>query len=542
MQVDILMQVGGVLYAAYQAAGFGDLEVDEAVDSLEFCDISYGDFASNLAMRQAKSLKMAPREIAERLTPYLQDHPNIDSVEVAGPGFLNIRLGSEVWAQFIKQLDGDFFRTEHGKGTRVNIEFVSANPTGPLVLVNAWNGFYGDVLARLYESQGYEVTREYYLNDGGNQIAQLGRAVQQATGMEFAAEVSEELYRGPYIDELAERMVGVYGSADAVQALSPAELGDQAQKLIFAEYIQPTLKRLGIPFDEVYPESILNNTDTIQRLEVAGAVVHKDGAVWFSGEKAGLDKDEVLVRSTDNQETYFLKDISYQYGKLVERGFDRAITIVGPDHHGQEKRLAAALQLLGVQGFVPLWTQAVRLIKDGEEFKMSKRRGNFILLDEFLNVVPVDTARFFFALRDPNTHFDLDLDLVSAQNKHNPLYYVMYAYVRMGSVLKKAKDDGVLIDEAVSCIPKSDLDRALVRQLVELQRLIGRAVHTQQVHSVLHALVDFAGLFHDWYERNPILKASGDERAVRLVLIGHVYIAIQGILKLIGVTPQERME
>ncbi|TXG76416.1 arginine--tRNA ligase [Patescibacteria group bacterium] len=542
MQVDILLQLADALSAAYSDAALGELTTEEATKSLSFCDIEFGDFASNIAMQRAKEFNQNPRHIAEAICLKLQGHSVIATAEVAGPGFLNIRLQDSVWHAYLLNLDDQYLFSQAGKGTSVNIEFISANPTGPLVLVNAWNGFYGDVLARLYASQGYGVTREYYLNDGGNQIAQLGRAVQQAAGAVFAPEVSEVLYRGSYIDELSQRMADQYGGNDAVQALDPAELGNVVQKIILAEYIQPTLKRLGITFDEIYPESILDNASTVQRLESAQAISRHDGAIWLDAEKAGLDKDEVLIRSTDNLETYFLKDISYQYGKLVERGFDRAITIVGPDHHGQEKRLVAALDLLGVSGFVPLWTQTVRLIKDGVEYKMSKRRGNFIPLDDFLDAVPVETARFFFAMRDTNTHFDLNLDVVTAQNKHNPLYYVMYAYVRMVSVLQKAEENSidVSLTSNAQTLPLSE--RALLRKTLELRQLVVASISTHQVHPVLHALIEFAGLFHDWYEQNPVLKADVDVRSARLSMIFHLRNALRGTLELIGITPQERME
>ena len=543
MQVDIIQQLTDELAQAYARADFGVLAPELAYRSFSFCDPKFGDFASNIALQQAKILGKSPRDIAQTLADQFEISSVVDRAEVAGPGFLNIYLHADVWGTFLKSMNEHYYLSDSGQGQRVNIEFISANPTGPLVLVNAWNGFYGDVLARLYASQGYEVTREYYLNDGGNQIAQLGRAVQQAAGKTFAEEVSAELYRGSYIDALAERFTEQYGSQDTVRSMDPSELGDSAQKIIFAEYIQPTLTKLGIVFDEVYPESILDNRATVERLAGVGAVIHKEGAVWLDAEKAGLEQDEVLVRSTDKQDTYFLKDISYQYGKLVDRKYDRAITIVGPDHHGQEKRLLAALKLLGLESFVPLWTQTVRLIKDGAEFKMSKRRGTYILLDELLEMVPVETARFFFAMRDTNSHFDLDLDIIAAQNKHNPLYYVMYAYVRMQSVLSKAEAQAVPLDVQGDCVYRvREGDRALVRKVVELRQIIASSVVSHQVHPVFHALIDFANLFHDWYERHPILKADENDRTQRLLLIAQLRRVLQGTFELIGITPIDRME
>lgn len=514
-----------------------ELELAELVQSVSFCDMQFGDIATNIALQKAKKLGVNPRELAEKIVHEVASGGNFASAEVAGPGFVNIRLHEADYGHLLSQLKPGFYTSEKGAGRRVNVEFISANPTGPLVLVNAWGGYYGDILASLYASQGYEVAREYYLNDGGNQIAQLGRAVQQAAGAEFSEEEAAELYRGPYIDALASDLAEEFLGKDALIAADPQAVGDKAQAVILENHIKPTLQRLGIHHDEIYPESQLDNQATIERLRQVGAILEKDGAIWLSGEKAGLDKDEVLVRSTDGQETYFLKDISYQLTKLEDRRFDMAITIVGPDHHGQEQRLLAALSLLGHDGFVPLWTQTVRLTKDGQEYKMSKRRGNYIVLDDFLDLVPSQTARFFFAMRDTNGHFDMDLDLVASQNKHNPLFYVMYSYVRANSVLTKFGEVSVP-DE----IRLDSEQKQILRSFIEISELIEQATVNQQVHSVLHRTIETARYFHDWYEKNPVIKES--DEAVRM---GRAYFvlkyrdALASLFELIGIAPQERM-
>ena len=526
-----------ILQNAFERAGWGELDDAAAQSSISFCEIEFGDFASNLALSQAKQLSKSPREIADAFVAILSENEEILSAKVAGPGFINVRLAKSVWADYANDLSKDFFRRP-STGKKVNVEFVSANPTGPLVLVNAWGGYYGDVLANIYDSQGWAVTREYYLNNGGNQIAQLGRAVQQAAGKAFTEEESAELYRGPYIDTLAAEMIADRGSAQAVCEAEPQEVGDVAQERIFETLIKPTLKRLQIQFDVVTPETTLDNPRTLERLRKAGAIIEEDGATWLSGATAGLEQNEVLVRSYDKQETYFLKDITYQASKLEERGFDRAITIVGPDHHGQEKRLLAALAALGMDGFVPLWTQAVRLIKDGEEFKMSKRRGNYIVLDDFLEKVPSDTARFFFAMRDPSSHFDLDLDVVTAQNKHNPLFYVMYAYVRSQSVLAKAETKAGRVSAGLL----DQVEVNLFRTIIDLDQKIANAISSHQVNSVLHGFIGLASLYHDWYEQHPILKAESDELlAHRLALVTQYATVCRGLFELIGITPLEIM-
>ncbi len=516
-----------------------DEEIDliDIIQSVSFCDMRFGDLATNIALKKAKKNHLNPRQLAEKLVEQINQDGKFKLCEVAGPGFVNLRLREGAYQDLLRALKPGFYTSSRGDGRRVNVEYISANPTGPLVLVNAWGGYYGDILASCYTSQGYEVTREYYLNDGGNQIAQLGRAVQQAAGAKFSAEESAELYRGEYIDELADDFSKSYGGSENVLLADPHEVGDKAQAVILERHIKPTLSRLGIHHDEIYPETHLDNQVTIERLRQVGAILEKDGAIWLSGEKAGLDKDEVLVRSTDGQETYFLKDISYQLTKLETRRFDTAITIVGPDHHGQEQRLVAALRLLEHDGFVPLWTQTVRLTKDGQEFKMSKRRGNYIVLDEFLDIVPSDTARFFFAMRDTNSHFDLDLDLIAAQNKHNPLFYVMYSYVRAHSVLQKfgavAEPSNIQLDIE---------QKQILRSFVEVADLIEQATRTQQVHSVLHKMIEIARYFHDWYEKNPVLREENEAvRHSRAYFVQQYRDALASLFELIAIKPQERM-
>lgn len=525
------------LHSSIEVVLGGQAEFAEFAQSVSFCDIRFGDLATNIALQKSKLLKRHPRDLAQQVVDQINKDGRFAISEVAGPGFINIRLHEDSYIGLFQALEAEFYTSQVGNGQRVNVEFISANPTGPLVLVNAWGGFYGDILASCYQSQGYEVQREYYLNDGGNQITQLGRAIQQAAGAKFSVEQAKELYRGEYIDNLAVKLTNEYGNTNSLVQAVPQEVGDRAQALILAEYIKPTLRRLGITHDKVYPETQLDNRVTIERLRQVGAIIEKEGAIWLSGEKAGLDKDEVLVRSTDGQETYFLKDITYQLTKLEDRHFDRAITIVGPDHHGQEQRLLAALRLLGHDGFVPLWTQTVRLIKDGQEFKMSKRRGNYIILDEFLDIVPTDTARFFFALRDTNSHLDLDLDLLATQNKHNPLFYIMYSYVRAGSVLDKVD----AVDEP-SVIELGDTQKQILLSFIEIAQLVEQATETQQVHHILHKMIEVARYFHDWYENNPVLNESDNSlRRSRIYFLQKYRIALATLFDLIGIEAQGKM-
>jgi arginyl-tRNA synthetase len=517
---------------------FGDISPEEVMSSVSFCDTQFGDISTNLAMKKASQTGQAPRELAQKLASALEEGGEYATCEVAGAGFVNIRLKDRDYANLLSNLDANFYKSQSGKGKRVNVEFISANPTGPLVLVNAWGGYYGDILASFFTSQGYEVTREYYLNDGGRQIFQLGRALQQAVGVKFDDETAAELYRGEYIDELAGDLVREYGSDAELKTADAGEIGDKAQAIILDNYIKPTLERMGIHHDVIYKETSLDNRTTLTRLGKVSAILKKDDAIWLNGERAGLEKDEVLVRSTDQEDTYFLKDISYQLGKLEERKYDLAITIVGPDHHGQEKRLIAALRLLGHENFVPLWTQTVRLTKDGQEFKMSKRRGNYILLDDFFDSVSAQTARFFFAMRDTRSHFDIDLDLITAQNKHNPMFYVMYSYARASSVLSKLAEDS----DKQANYRLDDVQKAIIKSFVELANLVQQSTTNYQVHPVLHQMIEIARGFHEWYENNPVISEKDLVlRASRVEFVKRYRDALGGALKLIGIEPQANM-
>ncbi|MBP9827089.1 arginine--tRNA ligase [Candidatus Saccharibacteria bacterium] len=527
------------MMAVIAALDLGQITDSDLRASLSFCDMQFGDVASNIALTSTKKVNIAPQELARQIAHALPDDMTVLSADVAGPGFINIRLRPQVWLEYAQNIGPDYFCKTQSSPKNVNIEFISANPTGPLVLVNAWGGYYGDILANIFASQGFRVSREYYLNDGGNQITQLGKAIQQACGKKFEEEVSKELYRGDYVNETAEKIIQEYGSADTVIKSDPQQIGDKAKEIIFTSYIKPALHQIGIHHEHVFRETSLNNRITVERIRQAGLLKESDGATWLDGEKAGLDHDEVLIRSTDSQDTYFLKDISYQINKLETRQYDTAITIVGPDHHGQAKRLSKTLELLGVRGFVPLWTQTVRLIKDGVEFKMSKRRGNYIVLDEFLEKVPSDTARFFFAMRDTNSHFDMDLDIVAAQNSHNPLYYVLYSTVRAHSILAKADPKEL---EMATITNLTDKQVELLRGFEQIANSIRLATETYQVHPILHQMIEQARNFHDWYEHTPILKADNQSHRISHMAFLIMYIEVmESFLKLLGITPLRRM-
>lgn len=513
---------------------------DDLASSIEFTDSKFGDFAINIAFRLSKKLKKSPKEIAKSIAIKLKKTDIVEKCEVAGAGFVNIRLKSSVWTDYISKLDHGFLDSKAHSGKTTQIEFISANPTGPLVLVNAWAGFFGDVLGNILFSQGYKVTREYYFNDGGNQIVNLGKTIQAKFGKEFSSEEKDDFYKGNYIDELAKKISLNLGGSDKIVNSNPYEVGREATEILFASHIKPNLDQLKIKFDSFFPESSLDNKKTIDKLRKLNAIKEYDGAIWLDGQKVGLDEDQVLVRSYDHGETYFLKDISYQLDKLEKRKIDQAIVILGPDHHGQVKRLEKTMKYLGYDNLHLLWTQTIRLVKDKKEFKMSKRAGNIILLEDFLTEIPSDVARFFFLKRDINSHMDFDLDLAKEQSKRNPIYYVMYSYVRAKSILAQAKKVKITSDNQISHkLNKKELE--MIKNISKSSDIVVKITSNYKVHTLLVNFIELAKSFHDYYESERILKLQDTQAKSKLALVNKYVIVCEDLFRLIGVTPVEKM-
>jgi arginyl-tRNA synthetase len=516
-----------------------NLTKTEVGSSISYCDPSFGEFATNIVFRLAKSEGKSPAELAEGIVKSLNNDKSIKKAEFMAPGFINVVLQNQAWVDYLASINQDFAQSKKGGGKSIQIEFISANPTGPLVLTNVWQGYYGDILTNIYASQGYKTEREYYLNDGGNQVISLGRAIQQALGMEFEAEISENLYRGNYIDDVARAISTEFGGDDAVKQAEPSQLGKRAAEIIVEDYIRPDLDRLGVKFDSIYSETKPDVQKLLARLKDAGLSKQKDGATWLDGAKVGLNQDEVLVRSYDNDFTYFLKDIAYQLERLEERGFDQTITIVGPDHHGQAIRLINTLKALGHAGFTEISTQTIRLIKDGKEFKMSKRKGNYILLDEFLDMVPTEAARFYFAMRDTNTHMDFDIDLIKEHSAKNPVYYSLYAYARACSIQNKAKEEGLGATSAFKNYDLTKEEKKLALEISKIPLVLSEIVENQKVHQLVHQTFELAKAFHEYYESEKVLTSLNANQ--KLKIIEHFKSAYESVFAIIGVSLLERM-
>ena len=520
--------------ASYKSYGKSDVEL-----SVSRCSPKFGDFSTNVAFRLAKDEGISPEVAAAPIVAALSSCKDIVSAEYLPPGFINATLKQEIWVDYLASIGKDFGFSKKGHGSKIQLEFISANPTGPLVLTNAWQGYYGDILSNIFSSQGYLVSREYYLNDGGNQIVSLGRAVQQSLGKNFSEEIASELYRGEYISIIADIITTEIGSPDLVTTAEPSQIGLKAAKLILEQYIKPDLARLGVKFDSIYSEGRPDIQKTLNRLEDAGLSKHKDGALWLDGSKVGLKQDEVLVRSYDDGHSYFLKDIAYQLERLEERGFNETITIVGPDHHGQSIRLLNTLKALGHSGFSELSTQTIRLIRAGKEFKMSKRKGNYVLLDDFLDTVPTEAARFYFAMRDTNTHMDFDIDLISQHSSKNPVYYSLYAYARACSIEEKAQKEGVEVATSLKGYSLTDCEKHIAVELSKLPEILLEITSSHKVHQLLHHTVEIAKSFHEYYEQDRVLSST--KAAQKLFIIARFKRAYESIFSILGVDLLEKM-
>ena len=420
-------------------------------------DPAHGDFASNVAMVSARAFRMAPRKIAEEIqAELLLAGSPFSRSEIAGPGFLNFFVGDEWFAQVLRgvETDGkDYGRSDFGRGEKVMVEFVSANPTGPMHIGNARGGAIGDCLAAVLDWAGYAVTREFYINDAGNQINKFGMSLsvryQQLFLGEDQVELPADAYQGKDIAEHAKNFAAIHGDRylHVPEEERRAALVDYALP-INIQNLKDDLAKYRIHYDVWFPESTLHRDGEVmkcvERLKERGFTYEQDGTVFYRATAFGADKDDVLVRA-NGVPTYFAADIAYHYNKFAVRGFDRVINIWGADHHGHVARLKGAMDAIGLDGsrLDIVLMQLVKLMRDGQPVKVSKRTGKSITLVDLLDEVPIDAARFFFNLREANSQMDFDLDLAVENSSENPVYYVQYAHARICSLLKKLESEGI---------------------------------------------------------------------------------------------------
>ncbi len=519
----------------------------------------HGHFATNLPMLLASSQKRAPREIASIIINNLKDEKNIiEKVEIAGPGFINFRINPEEWYKELSYLinsEQDYGRSETGRGKKVLVEFVSANPTGPLHVGHGRGAALGDTLCRLLSFSGYDVTREFYINDAGLQLRMLGESIysrfKQMDDPEYP--FPENGYHGAYVMDLAGEIsakidLNELSEEDAIQACSL-----KGKDMMFVE-IKDSLALFGVDFDVWFSESDLFRSGllekTLDSLKTQGRLYEHEGAEWINTSEFGDDKDRV-VRKSDGQYTYFASDISYHLEKY-SRGFDWAINIWGADHHGYVPRVKAALMANGLsQDWLSvILTQLVKLWKDGREMKMSKRAGSFVTLQEVIDEVGIDAARFVFLTKNHDSQLDFDMDVVKKQDSENPVYYVQYAHARICSIFRKAEEEGLsLPDRPDGLLGRLLLEQemAIIRNMAGFPALLADISRKLEPHRLTYYLTDLAALFHKYFNlglkfpENRIVTQDKELSQARLFLVKAIKIVISNGLGLLGVSTPEKM-
>lgn len=541
-------------------------------------DVSHGDFSCNAAMASAKALRNNPRAIGQMIADAaVLDGTVFEKIEVAGPGFLNFFISPLWFNETVGEVissGGDYGKTELGKGKRVLVEFVSANPTGPMHIGNARGGALGDSLSSVLQFAGYEVEREFYVNDAGNQIEKFGKSLsirymQIADGNKsdvIASYGDDDVCRKIFEDEENFPMPeDVYKGVDIIEHAYNfykingdkfVNADEESRKSALVEYALPLnidglekdLAKYRIVYDTWFRESSLHKSGAVKQivdmLTEKGQTYEKDGAIWFKASDFGDDQDRVLVRA-NGIPTYFVPDIAYHYNKLVTRGFDKAIDILGADHHGYIARMKAALTALGVDAskLDIVIMQMVMLVRNGETVKLSKRSGKAITLSTLLDEVPIDAARFFFNLRDPNTHLEFDLELAIEESSNNPVFYVQYAHARICSILRRMEEEGT----GYRNIPVSELnfnhpaELALIRHIAALPNCINEAAKDYNPSKITKYLCDLAQLFHKFYDN---CKIKGEEENIlqsRLSLCVATKTVFKNLLDLLKVDAPEKM-
>ena len=555
MKADIKQMI---LDAARTAFQNGELSSDDfpAIDLEEPKLVLHGDFSTNFAMVNASVQKMAPKKIAQAVLKHLNDSNGIiQRTEIAGPGFINFYIHPEAWhpaLSVIHEKDAAYGATDIGGGSRVQVEFVSANPTGPLHVGHGRGAVVGDATAAILAFCGYDISREYYINDAGKQVHTLGRSVllraRELSGQ--AIVFPEECYQGDYIRDIAKRILGEKGGwlffADEEEAVSFCAAS--AAKEILA-WIQQDLDLLGIRFDTWFSEQKLCDSgkvdEVIRQFTQNNLIYEHDGARWFKTEDFGDEKDRVVVRN-NGQTTYFASDIAYHQDKF-DRGFERIIDVWGADHHGYIPRIRASIAASGKDPsrFTVILTQLVNLLRKGVPVAMGKRSGQFVTLREVIDEVGRDAARFIFLTRHYDSPLDFDLELAKQQTNDNPVFYVQYVHARISSILKKAAEEKNIGDiafdpEAIRHLTAPE-EIELIKHLSRYPETVAESAEKLEPHRIAFYLMDLAAVFHAYYNRHRVITDDSQLTAGRIYLVAAVRITIRNGLHLLGVTAPESM-
>jgi len=515
---------------------------------------SMGDMATPVAMSLASALKKPPRKIAEELADSIEDKSVFEKIDIAGPGFVNFTFSKEYLYSEIKKLllhKEGFLREEIGKGKNVQIEFISANPTGPLHLGHGRGGATGEALSNLLKSAGYKVKREYYINDAGKQVKLLGMSVfaryKHLLGAEYP--FPEEGYRGEYIEKIAGIIIEEEGDKYIEANFEEASnyFIDYSYKKILSD-IKDDLKDFGITFDiwqterELYEKG--NVIRAIEELKNKDFIYEKDGAIWFKSTAFGDDKDRVVIKK-DGEYTYFASDIAY-HRKKVEKGYDEIIDIWGADHHGYIPRIQAVIEALGYpkDNLKILLVQMVILLRSGKPVQMSKRAGEFVTLREVMDEVGADTTKFIFLTRRPDSHLEFDLEVAKAQSSENPVFYVQYANARINSIFAHAREKGIRIDKLYAADLKllsTYEELRIIRKLLMYKTVFEGAVKAYEPHRITFYLQELSGIFHPYYNKYRVVSNDIEFTRARLALCEAIRIVLLEGLEVLGISAPEKM-
>lgn len=518
-------------------------------------DPAFGDHACTIAMQLAKPARTNPRVIAEAIRERIE-HPWIDDISIAGPGFLNFRIAPGAWTEQLGQIieqGADYGRSTQGNHQRAMVEFVSANPTGPLHIGHGRGAAVGDSLARLLDWAGYDVSREYYINDAGNQMHNLGRStwirLQQIQG-ETAIELDENCYQGSYITEIARDALAHFGPERLQDPESAIALLGQYTGQRILDGIAADLATFNVQIDHWFSERSLHESNQVnaqlERLLERDEAYESEGALWVRTTAYGDDKDRVVRRSND-ETTYFAADIAYHADKF-NRGFEQLIDVWGADHHGYVPRMKAAIQSLGhrPEDLEIVLIQLVNLMRDGEPLSMSTRRDTFVTLREVLDEVGADATRYFFLMRHQDSKLDFDLELAKKQTSENPVYYVQYCHARCCSIIDQLRANRQYPQTSLDAIDRSALqhpaEQELIKILLRLPATVVGAAQSRECHRIPHFLNDVASAFHSFYTECRVMGAPSDQiRDARALLVECTRQVVANGLGLLGVSAPERM-
>ena len=516
----------------------------------------HGDFSTSLPLALARSMRMAPIKIAEAIAAAVPENAIVGSVNHAAPGFVNFTL-STAWMQsqvdVVREAGENFGSVDIGAGKSVQVEFVSVNPTGPLHVGHARGAVIGSSLANVLAAAGYEVQREYYVNDAGNQMRvfydTLYSRYMQAAGHDVP--LPDPAYPGEYLQDLAADLLKYLGDG-AVSKEKPEAIADLAPESLkrTLEHIRGVLGKLGVSYDQWFHESDLLTSgrfdEVLNLLDDADLVVERDGAKWFAATKLGLEEDTVIIRSDDGGPTYFGTDIAYHHEKFIERKFDRVINVWGADHHGHIARMKALLQALGLDPdrLTIILNQIVNFKNEGESLKFSKRNNVMVTVEELLEEVGVDSCRFTFLSRSPESHMEFDLGLAKTQSSENPVYYVQYGHARMASILRTAAERKITYESADLSLLTHDRELELIRKIIELPTVVERAAERLEPHHLPHYAMELARSLQRFYEDCRVLSSEEGDLEIsmaRLQLVEAAKVALSRTLKLMGMSSPERM-